>query len=56
MRRRVHQALDFGEGREGSVSFSIAVVSVESAEENHWSSCLGEGESGGGGICQLLSL
>jgi len=54
--RGVHQALDFGEGRERGVSFSIVVESAERAEENHWSSWFGEGASGGGGICQLLSL
>jgi len=47
--RGVHQALDFGEGRERGVSFSIVVVSVERAEENHRSSWFGEGASGGGG-------
>jgi len=43
-------------GAKRDVSFSSAVVSVDRAEENHWSSWLGEGESGGGGICQFLSL
>jgi len=38
------------------VTFSITVVSEERAEENHWSSWLGEGASGGGGIYQTLSL
>jgi len=56
VRRWVHQALDFGEGREQVVLFSIVVVSVERAEENPWSSWLGEGALGGGGTCQLLSL
>jgi len=36
--------------------FSIAAVSVERAEEHHWSSWLGEGLSGGGGTSQFLSL
>jgi len=56
VRRWVHQGLDFGEGRERRVSFSIVIVSVERAEENHWSSWLGEGEPGGGGTCHFLSL
>jgi len=56
VRRGVHQALDLEEGPEWGVSFSITPVSLERAEENHWSSWLGEGASGGGGICQLLSL
>jgi len=30
-------------------------VSVERADENHWSSWLGEGALGGGGISQFLS-
>jgi len=56
VRRGVHQAFDLGEGRERGVTFSIAIVSAERAEENHRSSWLAEGASGGGGICQLLSL
>jgi len=43
-----HQALDFGEDREWGVVASIVVVSAERAEENHWSSWLGEIGSGGG--------
>ena len=56
VRSGVHQAFDFGEGRELGVSFSIVVVSGERAEENNWSSWLGEGVSGGGGTGQFLSL
>jgi len=48
VRRGVHQGLDFGEGRDRGVSSSIAVVRAERAEENHWSSWLGEGVSQGG--------
>ena len=36
VRRRVHQALDFGEGPERGVLSSIVDVSAEKAEENHW--------------------
>ena len=49
VRSGVHQALDFGEGRDRGAVFSITAVSVERAEENHWSSWLGEGVSGRGG-------
>ena len=52
----VHQALDFGKGCEQGAVASMVVVRAERAEENHWSSCLGEGVSGGGGICLFLSL
>jgi len=48
VRSGVHQVLDFGEGRERGVLSSFAVVSAESAEQNHWSSWLGEGAWGGG--------
>ena len=48
VRSGVHQALDFGEGRERGVLSSIVAVSADRAEENHWSSCLGEGASGEG--------
>jgi len=56
VRRGVHHALDLGEGRERGVLFSITAVSAERAEENHWSSWLGDGAPGGGGICQFFSL
>jgi len=56
VRRGVHQALDHGDGREWGTVASIAIVSVERAEENHWSSWLGEGVSGGGGASQSLSF
>ena len=52
----VNQALVFGEGREQGRVAAIVAVSAERAEEDHWSSGLGEGVSGGGGISQLLSL
>jgi len=52
----VHQARDLGEGRECGVLSSIVVVGSERAEENQWSSWLGEGVLGGGGICQFLSM
>ena len=35
---------------------SFAVVRAERAEKNHWSSCLGEGVSGGGGMRQSFRL
>ena len=50
MSRGVHQALDFGKGRERGVSFSIVVVSAERDEENHWLSWFGDGVSGGGDL------
>jgi len=56
VRRGVHQGLDFWEGRERGAVASIIVVRAVRAEENHWSSWLGEGVSGGGGICHALSL
>ena len=56
VRSEVHQAFDFGEGRERGISLSIVVVSTERAEESHWSSWLGEVVSGGAGTCQFLSL
>jgi len=56
VRSGVHQAFDFGEGRQRGVSISIVVVSAERAEENNWSSWLGEGVSGGGETSQFLSL
>jgi len=52
----VHQALDFEEWRERGAVASIVDLSAERAEENHRSSWLGEGTSGGGGICQFSSL
>jgi len=55
VRRGVHQALDLGEGREQGVLSLIAVVTAERAEENYWSSWVGEGISGGGGSNQFLS-
>jgi len=39
----------FGDGREQGALASIAVVSMERVEENHWSSWLGEGGEGGEG-------
>ena len=56
VRRGVHQLFDFGDGRERGAVVSITVVSAETAEENHWSSWLGEGVSGGGGNSQFFSL
>ena len=52
----VHQALDFGDGRECGAVVAIAVVSMVRAEENRWSSWLGEAGEGGGGISQCFSL
>jgi len=56
VRRGVHQALDFGDGRDRGAVVSIAVVSTDRAEENHWSSWPGDGGEGGGGTSQFLSL
>jgi len=56
LRRGVHQGWDLWEGREWGAVASIVAVRVERAEENHWSSWVGEGVSGRGGICHLLSL
>jgi len=50
VRRGVHQALVFGEGRERGTLTSIVAVSAERAGENHWSSWLREGVSGGEGL------
>ena len=56
VRSGVHHALDLGEGRERGVVASIAAVRAERAEENHWSSWIGEGATGGGGTSQSLSI
>ena len=56
VRSGVHQAFDFGEGREQGVLASIVVVSAERADENHWWSWLGEGVSWGEEIRQFLSM
>jgi len=56
VRRGVQQLFDLGDGRERGVVVLIAAVSAERAEENHWSSCLGEGFSRGGGMSQFFSL
>jgi len=56
VRSGVHQALDLGDGRDRGEVFSITAVSVERAEENHWSNWLGEGVSGGGGMALFFSL
>jgi len=56
VRGGVHQALDVREGCERGAVASIVVVSAERAEENHWSSWLGEGVLGGGGTSHSLSL
>ena len=56
VRSGVQRGWDFGEGGERGVIASIVVVRAERAEENHWSSWLGEGVSGRRGISQFLSL
>jgi len=56
VRSGVHQALDLWDGRERGAVASILVVSVDRAEEDHWSSWVGEGVSGAGGTSQPLSL
>jgi len=56
LRSRVHQALDLGDGREWGAVACIVAVSADRTKENHWSSWLGEGASGGGVTCQSLSL
>jgi len=43
VRSGVHQALDFEEGCEQGAVTSTVAVSAERAEENHWSSWMGEG-------------
>ena len=50
----VHQALDLGDGRDRGAVVPIVAVSAARAEENHWSSWLGEGVSWGGGMSQLF--
>ena len=52
----VHLALDFGDGCARGAVASIVAMRVEEAEENPWSSWLGEGFRGGGGMSQSLSL
>ena len=56
VRSGVHQALDLGDGRDRGAVVSIVVVSAERAEENHWSTWLGDGVSGRGGTSQFSSL
>jgi len=56
VRSGVHQGLDLREGRKRGAVASIVVVRAVRADENHWSSWLGEGVPGAGGICQSLSL
>ena len=56
VRSGVHEALDCGDGRERGEVASIAAVSVERGEENHRSSWLGEGVSGGGGTIHFFTL
>ena len=56
VRRGVHQPFDLRDGRDRGAVVSIAAVSAERAEENQWSSCLGEGVSGGGGMRRFFSL
>jgi len=56
VRRGVHQLFDLGDERQRSAVVSTTVVSDERAEENQWSSWLGEGVSGGGGMSQFFSL
>jgi len=46
----VHQLFNLGDGRARGPVASTTAVSVERAEVNHWSSWLGEGVSGGGGM------
>jgi len=53
VRRGVHQPFDLGDGRERGVVVSITVGSAERAEENQWSSWLGEG---GGAMRQFFNL
>lgn len=38
------------------MAVSIVEVRVERAEENQWSSCLGEGVFWGWGFCELFNL
>jgi len=54
VRSGVHQALDRGDGRERCVVASIAALSVERAEGNHWSSWFGKRVSGGEGRANPL--
>ena len=55
VRSGVHQAFNLGNTRERGAVASIAVVSVQRAEENHGASWLREGGEGGGGTRQPLS-
>jgi len=56
VRRGVHQPFDLMDGRDRGAVASIAALSAERAEENHWCSCLGERVSGGSGMGQFFSL
>jgi len=58
VRTRVHQPFALMDGRDRSVVVSIAALTTERSEENHWSSWLGNGGrgGGGGGMIQFSSL
>jgi len=47
VRRGVHQLFDLMDGRDWGGVVSIAAVSEERAEENHWSGCPRKGGGGG---------
>ena len=51
-----HQALDLGDGRDRGAVVSITAMSVDRAQESHWSSWLGEGVYGGGWTSESFSL
>jgi len=56
VRRGVHQGLDLRQAQERGGMPSFFGVRAVRPDENQWSSWLGEGVSGRGGICQSLSL
>lgn len=56
VRNRVAQGVDIGKGWDRGIVASIVVVRAVSADENHWSTWLGEGVLGEGGTSQLLNL
>lgn len=50
VKRGDHHGLDLGEVRESGVTSSSRAVREFREEENHWSSCGGEGRAGAGGV------
>jgi len=55
VRRGDHSGMDLGDGRKRWANAPMVEVRTERDESQHWSNCVSEGRSRGGGICQLGS-